>query len=1527
MIKYLFLFTTLLSLQITSAQPIIINTIPTKNSLNVLPASNIQITFSENINEATLIDTSTILVRGSQSGLHTGIITYDNGAFIATYNSNTEFKHGEIVTVTLTNGIKNLSNISMINSYNWNFTIQANTAPSLFISPISLSSGLATYSIAPVDVDKDGDIDIVTANFASNNISVIKNNGDGTFLDRVNYTTGNSPYSVTLVDVDKDGDMDVVTANYDSHTISILKNNGDGTFATKVDYATGSQPRSVVTVDIDGDGNIDIITANSDANANSISVLKNNGNGTFAAKVDYTTSSRPYAVVSSDIDGDGDMDIVTANYAAHTISILKNNGNGVFAAKVDYSTGNFPTSLTTADIDNDGDMDVVTLSINPKTISVLKNNGVGTFSPKTDYPTGNSTSGPRSIASADVDGDGDMDLLTANVNSKTVSVLKNDGTGGFSNKLDFNTPAENIFVTTADISGDGKMDMLVGYSNSSFISLHKNIFAIEILPASNITDASAKLQGSVYAENLSTTIHFLYGTTPGVYTDSILATPSPIFGDSVTTVSAIPTNLLQGTKYYYTIAKNNTNGYVRGGELNFTTTTFIPTTVFPSSNSINVNPTSNIQITFNKDVNPATLNNTTIKVIGSQTGIHTGNITYNNGTFTATFNPNVDFKSGEKITVVLTTGIQNSSNIAMVNPYSWDFIIRTEIASNVFTSPASITTGSGTFSIVTSDIDKDGDMDIVSANLNSNTISVIKNNGDETFSAKTDYVAGNAPYSITSSDFDGDGNIDIVTANYGSNTISVFKNNGDGTFAAKTDYSTGLQPRSVITVDIEGDGDMDIVTANSDANTNSISIFENNGNGIFSAKVDYTTGTSPYSLTSADVDGDGDMDMITANYSSQNISVLKNNGNKTFAQKVDYWIGSFPSSITTNDVDNDGDMDMITVNINTSTISVFKNNNGTFSTKTDYSIGTGGPRSIASTDMDGDGDIDILTANVNSNTISLLKNNGLGAFSTKLDFNTSTENIFITSADVTGDGKMDMLVGYGNSAFISIYKNIFSLQTLAATNITDTSATIHGLAHSENLTTNIRFIYGTTSGVYTDSIFATPSTVVGDSFTTVSASITGLTQGKYYYRVAKNNSNGYVRGEEMNFQKSIRITSSSINGTITPNGNTTISYGGTQTYTYLPNPNYHFDSVLVNGVKNIDSTTSYTFTNVTSPHTIVAHFSNTYSITSSAVNGTITPNGNTMVTYGNNQTFTYLPNVGYHFDSIVVDGVKNMDSTTSYTFTNVTSPRTITAYFSINKYTIVPTVTNGTIIPNVPVQVNHGNSQTFTYTPNTGYHFSSVIVGGIENLDSTESFTYTNITSSDTIKVVFDANDPIKLTSFIATTKQNKTELQWSTATEINNFGFEIQVTKKEKEEWQKVGFVEGNGSTNTPQNYVFINKNTFAGKYLYRLKQIDKDGKFEYSNSIEVEVAAPKTFSILQNYPNPFNPTTTIQYEVPHNALVMIKVYNVLGEEIATLVNEEKAAGVYEVQFDGSKLPSGMYFYELITQKFSQIKKMMLVK
>lgn len=194
-------------------------------------------------------------------------------------------------------------------------------------------------------------------------------------------------------------------------------------------------------------------------------------------------------------------------------------------------------------------------------------------------------------------------------------------------------------------------------------------------------------------------------------------------------------------------------------------------------------------------------------------------------------------------------------------------------------------------------------------------------------------------------------------------------------------------------------------------------------------------------------------------------------------------------------------------------------------------------------------------------------------------------------------------------------------------------------------------------------------------------------------------------------------------------------------------------------------------------------------------------------------------------------------------------------------------------------------------------------------------------------EVHYDAVVPVELASFTASVNENAVELSWITASEVNNSGFNVE-RKTQNTEWENVGFVEGHGTTTENQSYSFNDKDLSSGSYSYRLKQVDFDGTFMYHELAEtIEIGSIKTFALQQNYPNPFNPATTIIYQLPTEGQVSLKIYDMLANEVATLVNEIKTAGEYQVNFNAAALSSGIYFYRLQVGNFVETKRMMLMK
>jgi hypothetical protein len=247
-----------------------------------------------------------------------------------------------------------------------------------------------------------------------------------------------------------------------------------------------------------------------------------------------------------------------------------------------------------------------------------------------------------------------------------------------------------------------------------------------------------------------------------------------------------------------------------------------------------------------------------------------------------------------------------------------------------------------------------------------------------------------------------------------------------------------------------------------------------------------------------------------------------------------------------------------------------------------------------------------------------------------------------------------------------------------------------------------------------------------------------------------------------------------------------------------------------------------------------------------------------------------------------------------------------------------------TVSWNLPPQIVAGSTIT---NSNFGGPNTAAFVGvGSLTVDTPVDYDRLNIV------VVYSDMTPVELTSFSANMYGEGVLLNWTTATELNNQGFDIERSSS-TQDWTKIGYVPGFGTTTEQKSYSYLDQTVTTGNYSYRLKQIDFDGSFTYTNEIEIFVdLTPQNFDLSQNYPNPFNPATTIQFQVPKASDVTIKIYDMLGQEVRSLFAAQVQAGKYSVNWDGlnnsgSKMSSGTYIYRMTANEFVDVKEMILLK
>jgi len=459
----------------------------------------------------------------------------------------------------------------------------------------------------------------------------------------------------------------------------------------------------------------------------------------------------------------------------------------------------------------------------------------------------------------------------------------------------------------------------------------------------------------------------------------------------------------------------------------------IISSVDPKQNEINVVKSSDIVVTFGQSMNASTITSSNIKIFGSQTGLLSYSLSYNPGTRTATINPNNDFKIGEKITVTLKSGIQNSTGTA-ITPYIFSFTTQAVSGEAEFSISQNPVIVSGDIKgLISGDLDSDGDPDVCV--IFTNKFSILKNNGSAVFTGQTDYSLSNLSGTDTRiGDFDGDGDLDLalITVDFTlyRPDIHIYNNNGSGIFTLYATL-TGKGGETMTTGDYDSDGDLDIITADGiTSQLGYVKMLKNNGSGDFNlVGTDGPVTCCPVhgsiyytyfgNINLNDYDNDGDMDYIL-NGGSENFdfncscNFFGLTNSPIYGGVAGFSINppNFSYFINSEDINGDRKLDIIV-----SPGHIYKNTNSNFSL-TSYP-GLGG--NVLTSDFDGDGDMDI--AELNLNQVNIYKNNGTGSFTAYSSTANSLSGSEFTSGDFDGDGDIDIIAASESGTDLSILKN------------------------------------------------------------------------------------------------------------------------------------------------------------------------------------------------------------------------------------------------------------------------------------------------------------------------------------------------------------------------------------------------------------------------------------------------------------------------------------------------------------------------
>ncbi len=746
-------------------------------------------------------------------------------------------------------------------------------------------------------------------------------------------TAGIKPWGSVAADFNKDLFDDFAVVNNESNNMSVLTNNKNGGF-TKRDLATDEFPRDVVAGNVDGDQDIDLVVSNCCSSFDAtgqITVFKNNGAGFFINSGNFPTGGQnSMSAVLADLDGDQDLDVATGDRETHTISVLKNNGSGSFAPALTYGTGLWPDSIAAADLDGDGDNDLVTSDEQSNTATVLTNNGSGAFVASLSLAVGTT---PYDVKAADVNGDNLPDVLAASNASNELTVYLNKGKDGGGAWLGFEPRKDHFLlqgptsIIFADVDGDGDLDGAASIFNDNHLQILFNDGAGHFEKSKSYLVGSGPRRVAALKIDADQNVDFITSNLLGGTLTVMKSSPKPYSND--VNSNTIPDECepdcnSNGLPDSYDISTGapdcNQNGVPDACDLGlFALAPQIPLEAGGFQN---------------EDVIAGDLDGDQWPdLAGANFGSDTVSVFWNNGD--GTFADAQVYISGDGSTQLIAVDIVGA---ASANPDGLlDLVVAAQLESRVsilrnvggrssaFKLYKKINVGNQPVSLFAADLNKDGRLDLITANNVSNDVSVLINQGNGNFTSTL--LSGlSGPNHVMAADLDGDKYLDLAVTNFSSSSVTLYY--GQGTVAfTRNDVNVGPMPLFMDIADLDGDGKLDLAVANTafQGGVSGVSVLWNQGGRNNFDRKDLTAGTKPSAVYAADLDGDGKPDLAVSNLESRNVTVFLNQGARTLGKAGNFTVGDGAYNIICADVDKDNRLDVITDNRVSNTVSILFN--------------------------------------------------------------------------------------------------------------------------------------------------------------------------------------------------------------------------------------------------------------------------------------------------------------------------------------------------------------------------------------------------------------------------------------------------------------------------------------------------------------------------------------------------------------------------------------------------------------------------
>ncbi len=749
-------------------------------------------------------------------------------------------------------------------------------------------------------------------------------------------------------------------------------------------------------------------------------------NGTALAGTDYTATNSVVRIPAGSASGMLPVPIAAdpgGNTLSKTFQTIIDGAVGgeptpSFAAQQTFAAGNSPRSVAAADVNGDGRLDLLVANTNSSNISVLISTTapgatVPTFAAQVTFAAGTR---PQSIAAADINGDGRPDLLVGNQTSNNVSVLLNTAAPGattpsFTTQQTFPLAGNASAIAVADMNGDGRLDLLVA-NGAATVSVLLN------------TTAPGAAAPSFAAQQA-----FAPGNDPA----SVVA--SDLNGDGrpdlvVANITAATVSVLLNT----TLPGATT--------VSFTPRQSFATGSFPRAAAADVNGDGR------PDLLVANQFSSTVSVLLNTTAP---------GALAPSFAAQQTFVNVNSPVSLVASDLNGDGRLDLVLANQGGTVsvlfnsTAPGAASPSFAPQQNFAAGDLPSSVVAADLNGDGRPDLTIANQGNN-VSVLFNttppsSAGPSFDTGTDFALGVTPLAVTTADFNGDGRLDLATANTNANTVSVLLNltaSGavDASFAPPTNLAVDSNPSSVAAGDFNGDGRPDLVVAN--FNSDDVSVLLNltspgAASASFAARANFSVGASPYSVAVGDLNGDGRPDLAVTNTISDNVSVLLNltapgAASPSFAPAANFAADSLPYSVAIRDLNGDGRPDLAVANSSGNNVSVLLNltapgaASASFAAATNFNVGSA-PQSVAVGDLNGDGRPDLAAVNEGDNTVSVLLNltapgAASASFAPAANFSVGAFPYSVAVGDLNGDGRPDLVTANAGARNVSLLLNL-----------------------------------------------------------------------------------------------------------------------------------------------------------------------------------------------------------------------------------------------------------------------------------------------------------------------------------------------------------------------------------------------------------------------------------------------------------------------------------------------------------------------